>query len=196
MHGVRAEIEVRGGAEIAGVRPVRVPTAKEEVAKHRTTRILVLEPGVVVGAGTRQGGMEDALVAERDRHGDRMLAGGAELHQPRPDGPGIIHVEGVELEDAFLFQDQGTLAKLDPRAAFERERQGCEKFYDLVRDRVAASYNAEAKQKIILEFYDKFIRAALPRVADRHGLVFTPVPIVDDILRSADASPSRRMRPA
>ena len=83
---------------------------------------------------------------------------------------------------------QGILAKLDTNAAFERERQGLEKFYESVRNRVAAIDNAEAKQKIILELYDKFFRAAFPRVADRLGIVFTPVPVVDYILRSADAA--------
>ncbi|TFC06547.1 type ISP restriction/modification enzyme [Cryobacterium sp. MDB2-33-2] len=83
---------------------------------------------------------------------------------------------------------QGILAKLDTHAAFERERQGLEKFYESVRNRVAAIDNAEAKQKIILELYDKFFRAAFPRVADRLGIVFTPVPVVDYILRSADAA--------
>ena len=83
---------------------------------------------------------------------------------------------------------QGILAKLDTNAAFERERQGLEKFYESVRNRVAAIDNAEAKQKIILELYDKFFRAAFPRVAARLGIVFTPVPVVDYILRSADAA--------
>ncbi|MBG0741720.1 DEAD/DEAH box helicase [Paeniglutamicibacter antarcticus] len=83
---------------------------------------------------------------------------------------------------------QTILAKLDENSAFENERTGLEKFYASVRARVKSIDNAEAKQKIILELYDNFFRNAFPRVADRLGIVFTPVPVVDYILHSADAA--------
>jgi predicted helicase len=83
---------------------------------------------------------------------------------------------------------QNILNQLDDHSAFEKERAGLEKFYDSVRARVKSIDNAAAKQKIILELYDNFFRNAFPRVADRLGIVFTPVPVVDYILRSADAA--------
>ncbi|MDQ0212151.1 DEAD/DEAH box helicase [Arthrobacter bambusae] len=83
---------------------------------------------------------------------------------------------------------QSILNQLDDHSAFEKERAGLEKFYDSVRARVKSIDNAAAKQKIILELYDNFFRNAFPRVADRLGIVFTPVPVVDYILRSADAA--------
>lgn len=83
---------------------------------------------------------------------------------------------------------QSILNQLDDHSAFEKERSGLEKFYDSVRARVKSIDNAAAKQKIILELYDNFFRNAFPRVADRLGIVFTPVPVVDYILRSADAA--------
>ncbi|MGP5073867.1 DEAD/DEAH box helicase [Arthrobacter rhombi] len=83
---------------------------------------------------------------------------------------------------------QNILAQLDENSAFEKERAGLEKFYASVRARVKSIDNAEAKQKIVLELYDNFFRNAFPRVADRLGIVFTPVPVVDYILRSADAA--------
>lgn len=83
---------------------------------------------------------------------------------------------------------QNILNQLDDHSAFEKERAGLEKFYDSVRARVRSIDNAAAKQKIILELYDNFFRNAFPRVADRLGIVFTPVPVVDYILRSADAA--------
>ncbi|MHA7156293.1 DEAD/DEAH box helicase [Arthrobacter sp. TMN-50] len=83
---------------------------------------------------------------------------------------------------------QTILDQLDANSAFEKEREGLEKFYASVRARVKSIDNAAAKQKIILELYDNFFRAAFPRVADRLGIVFTPVPVVDYILRSADAA--------
>jgi predicted helicase len=83
---------------------------------------------------------------------------------------------------------QSILNQLDDHSAFEKERAGLEKFYDSVRARVASIDNASAKQQIVLELYDNFFRNAFPRVADRLGIVFTPVPVVDYILRSADAA--------
>ncbi|WP_426302046.1 DEAD/DEAH box helicase [Arthrobacter sp. R-11] len=83
---------------------------------------------------------------------------------------------------------QNILNQLDENSAFEKERGGLEKFYESVRARVRSIDNAAAKQKIILELYDNFFRNAFPRVADRLGIVFTPVPVVDYILRSADAA--------
>ncbi|MEZ2392075.1 DEAD/DEAH box helicase [bacterium RCC_150] len=83
---------------------------------------------------------------------------------------------------------QTILNQLDDHTAFEKERAGLEQFYDSVRARVKSIDNAAAKQKIILELYDNFFRNAFPRVADRLGIVFTPVPVVDYILRSADAA--------
>ena len=83
---------------------------------------------------------------------------------------------------------QNILNQLDENSAFEKERTGLEKFYESVRARVKSIDNAAAKQKIILELYDNFFRNAFPRVADRLGIVFTPVPVVDYILRSADAA--------
>jgi predicted helicase len=83
---------------------------------------------------------------------------------------------------------QSILDKLGSNAVFEKESKGLEKFYDSVRARVSKIDNAAAKQQIIVELYDNFFRNAFPRVADRLGIVFTPVPVVDYILRSADAA--------
>ncbi|MDN5552078.1 MAG: DEAD/DEAH box helicase family protein, partial [Brevibacterium sp.] len=83
---------------------------------------------------------------------------------------------------------QSILDQLGSNAVFERESKGLDKFYASVRARVATIDNAAAKQAIIVELYDNFFRNAFPRVADRLGIVFTPVPVVDYILRSADAA--------
>ncbi|WP_354174537.1 type ISP restriction/modification enzyme [Arthrobacter sp. UYEF36] len=83
---------------------------------------------------------------------------------------------------------QNILNQLDDHSAFEKERAGLEKFYAAVRVKVEKIDNAAAKQQVIVELYDNFFRNAFPRVADRLGIVFTPVPVVDYILRSADAA--------
>ena len=80
---------------------------------------------------------------------------------------------------------QGVLDVLD-RQHLEKETQGLQRFYDSVRTRAAGIEDAAGKQKIVLELYDKFFRTAFPRLSDRLGIVYTPVEVVDFILRSVD----------
>ena len=61
-----------------------------------------------------------------------------------------------------------------------------EKLYDQVRERASGVDNAEGKQQIIIELYEKFFQNAFPRVSDRLGIVYTPVEVVDFILNSSD----------
>lgn len=68
----------------------------------------------------------------------------------------------------------------------EKEVQSLEEFYQSVRDRVSGIDNAEGRQRVISELYDKFFRNAFPRMSDRLGIVYTPVEVVDFIVKSAD----------
>ena len=61
-----------------------------------------------------------------------------------------------------------------------------EKFYDSVRTRADKIDNAEGKQKVIIELYDKFFKTAFPKMVERLGIVYTPVEVVDFIIRSVD----------
>ena len=60
----------------------------------------------------------------------------------------------------------------------------------LLRERegsaLAALDNAEARQRVLMELYERFFATALKKDADRLGIVYTPVEIVDFILASAD----------
>ena len=44
----------------------------------------------------------------------------------------------------------------------------------------------QAKQKIIVELYDKFFRNAFPKMTERLGIVYTPVEVVDFIIQSVN----------
>lgn len=70
--------------------------------------------------------------------------------------------------------------------SFEKDRTILDKFYASVRERAKGIDNAQGKQKIITELYDKFFRAAFPRMTERLGIVYTPVEVVDFIVNSAD----------
>jgi predicted helicase len=66
------------------------------------------------------------------------------------------------------------------------EQESLDSFYASVRRRVAGVEDAEGKQRVIVELYDKFFATAFKRTVDRLGIVYTPIEIVDFILNSAD----------
>lgn len=70
--------------------------------------------------------------------------------------------------------------------SLDAENSELERFYNSVRGRVEGVDNAEGRQRIIVELYDKFFATAFKRTVDKLGIVYTPVEIVDFILNSAD----------
>jgi predicted helicase len=70
--------------------------------------------------------------------------------------------------------------------SLQKEVKTLEKFYESVRKKASGIDNAEGKQRIIIELYDKFFRAAFPKLVERLGIVYTPVEVVDFIIKSAD----------
>jgi len=61
-----------------------------------------------------------------------------------------------------------------------------QRFYDSVKRRVEGIDNAEGKQKIIVELYDKFFKTAFPKMVEQLGIVYTPIEIVDFIIHSVN----------
>lgn len=68
----------------------------------------------------------------------------------------------------------------------EGETERLEGFYRSVRIRAEGVENAEGKQRIIAELYERFFRTAFKATAESLGIVYTPVELVDFILRAAD----------
>ncbi len=66
----------------------------------------------------------------------------------------------------------------------EKEADTLEKFYASVERRAEGIDNAEGKQKIVVELYDKFFRNAFPKMTERLGIVYTPVEVVDFLIHS------------
>ncbi len=81
---------------------------------------------------------------------------------------------------------QGTLDVL-AGDVLERETESLAPFYASVRRRVEGIDNDAARQKVTADLYGKFFSTAFPRMAERLGIVYTPVEVVDFILRSADS---------
>ena len=80
---------------------------------------------------------------------------------------------------------QTVLDVLEPKN-IQKESENLEDFYASVRRRVEGASTAEARQKIIVELYDKFFRNAFPLATQKLGIVYTPVEIVDFIIRSVN----------
>ncbi|PDS71137.1 DEAD/DEAH box helicase [Rhizobium phaseoli] len=68
----------------------------------------------------------------------------------------------------------------------EKESTSLQKFYADVKIRASGIDNAEGKQKIVVELYDKFFRNAFPKMTERLGIVYTPVEVVDFIIHSVN----------
>jgi predicted helicase len=80
---------------------------------------------------------------------------------------------------------QGMLEILD-RQHVDTEADTLQKFYDSVRMRAKDIDNAEGKQRVIAELYERFFKVAFPKVAESLGIVYTPVEIVDFIIASVE----------
>src|SRR6218665_412129 len=66
----------------------------------------------------------------------------------------------------------------------DKEADTLQRFYDSVKMRAQGIDNAAGKQKIVVELYDKFFPNAFPEMAERLGIVCTPVEVVDFIIHS------------
>ena len=75
----------------------------------------------------------------------------------------------------------------------ENETRDLEPFYASVRRRARSLDNTEARQTVLLELYERFFSVALRKDAERLGIVYTPVELVDFLLQSADDALRRHL---
>lgn len=68
----------------------------------------------------------------------------------------------------------------------EKETEELNKFYEDIKFKIEKIDNAEGKQRIIVELYDKFFKTAFPKLVDKLGIVYTPVEVVDFIINSVE----------
>lgn len=95
------------------------------------------------------------------------------------------------LFDNYSFADSNPISKsmgkvlaLIEENTPQEENAKLDAFYKSVRRRAKGIDNAEAKQRVIIELYDKFFKAAFPLVVEKLGIVYTPVEVVDYIVKS------------
>lgn len=78
------------------------------------------------------------------------------------------------------------LEMLTDHSMIENERRDLDSFYRAMVERIEAVHTLAGKQEIMRTLYDRFFSQAFPRMSERLGIVFTPIEVVDFIIRSAD----------
>lgn len=69
---------------------------------------------------------------------------------------------------------------------FENEHRDLDSFYRALVQHTEAVRTLAGEQEIMHTLYDHFFSQAFPRMSERLGIVFTPVEVVDFIMRSAN----------
>jgi predicted helicase len=72
----------------------------------------------------------------------------------------------------------------------DTETETLEGFYASIRRRVEGipAGDGQARQSIIKDLYGQFFKIAFPKVADSLGIVYTPIEVVDFIIRATEAA--------
>jgi len=76
----------------------------------------------------------------------------------------------------------------------DAEVESLEKFYDNVRERVSLAKSDKSRQEVIKNLYETFFKEGFKKMADRLGIVYTPVEVVDFIVHSVDAALRRHFQ--
>ena len=91
------------------------------------------------------------------------------------------------------FTKNNPIAKAMTRMCEALDREGMEKvnkdlqpFYADVKMRAANVKTTADRQTVILELFDKFFKAAFPKMQEKLGIVYTPVEVVDFINQSVE----------
>ena len=97
-----------------------------------------------------------------------------------------------------LFKDDGfssrnpvaialdNLYKVFVDFGLESETRDLRGFYDSVRTRASGVKNSEGRQEVLSDLYEQFFKKALKKEADRLGIAYTPIELIDFILQSVN----------
>ena len=68
----------------------------------------------------------------------------------------------------------------------ENETRDLQPFYDNVRSRASGVKTSAGRQQILSDLYEQFFKKALKKEADRLGIAYTPIPLVDFVVHSVN----------
>ena len=90
------------------------------------------------------------------------------------------------VEQNPVSQAMSEVLSVIDEAQVSREAEKLEGFYASVSRRASGITDPQARQNLIVELYDKFFRNAFPRTTQMLGIVYTPIEIVDFIIKSVN----------
>ena len=79
-----------------------------------------------------------------------------------------------------------TLRREFEKYGLKDETRDLEEFYNSVRSRASDLDNSRARQHVLSELYEKFFVTAMKKEANRLGIAYTPIPLVDFVLHSVN----------
>jgi predicted helicase len=85
-----------------------------------------------------------------------------------------------------MSQSMQMMLDLLEEQSFDKDAETLYKFYESVKMRASGIDNAEGKQSIIIELYNKFFKRAFPKMVEKLGIVYTPIEVVDFIIHSVN----------
>lgn len=85
-----------------------------------------------------------------------------------------------------VSQSMQKMLDLLEEQSLEKDAETLQKFYESVKTRASGIDNAEGKQRIIIELYDKFFKTAFPKLVEKLGIVYTRIEVVDFIIHSVN----------
>lgn len=68
----------------------------------------------------------------------------------------------------------------------ESETRDLQGFYDSVRSRASGIKSSSGRQEVLHDLYEQFFKKALKKEAERLGIAYTPIPLVDFVLHSVN----------
>ena len=68
----------------------------------------------------------------------------------------------------------------------KKDRETLDRFYESVRHKASDKTTAAQKQQIIVQLYNNFFNIAFKDTVEKLGIVYTPVPVVDFIIKSVE----------
>ena len=79
-----------------------------------------------------------------------------------------------------------TLQKDFAEFGLDNETRDLKGFYDSVRTRASGVNTSEGRQQVLSDLYEQFFKKALKKEAERLGIAYTPIELVDFVLRSVN----------
>ncbi len=68
----------------------------------------------------------------------------------------------------------------------KKDRETLDRFYESVRHKASDKTTAAQKQQIVVQLYNNFFNIAFKDTVEKLGIVYTPVPVVDFIVKSVE----------